>query len=512
MVFHILIVDDEATMRKGLSSFMDWEAIDCTLAGTACDGMEAVEIIQNRPVDIVIIDIKMPEMDGLELSKYVYENHPHIAVILLTGYAEFEYARKAINYNVSQFLVKPTSKEEILSAVKKSQQQIISSRRQETMAQNELAFLKDQLLQEMACSSVTQTTLDKVKEYGLSFQVYYIAAFQLEQRSSEITQLKDLIIHQGKNSYCFRYNNLILSIYYQDSLEAVIENCQEIIQIAKAVYALPVSAAISQQHHGAEEFQVATSEAIHVLPLNFYSTSDITVFDCQNNQAAYLPTTEIALSIYDLENALLKHNFEQASSILDKLFIDLQSNFVDSAEAKNICSQIYFLSLRVLFKAQMMLPDEDYLNKIRHSSDIFQLEEITRDLLKSIFDTLTSKEQSYSPYIRSAISYIQEHLSESVSLESIARYAHVNESYLSRTFRKECGYSITEYITTLRMEKAKELLADNRILTYEVSAQVGIQDSSYFSQLFKKHAGMSPKEYRNQFVSHSTVKPSRSHA
>lgn len=169
----------------------------------------------------------------------------------------------------------------------------------------------------------------------------------------------------------------------------------------------------------------------------------------------------------------------------------LKSNFVSTADTKSVCSHIYYLVFRVLARDQIILPPEEFLINIRHSSDIFQLEEIVERLLLYAQKTLTASERKYSPYIQDAICYIKEHLSEGLMLEDIAQHVHMNSSYLSRTFRKECGYSITEYIATLRIEKAKELLANNAILTYEVAEQIGINNPSYFSLLFKRQSGLS---------------------
>lgn len=109
MIFKLLVVDDESTMRKGIANFMNWESIDCEVIGTASDGLEAIEFIKTNPVDIILTDIKMPIADGLEVAKFIYENYSDIKVILLTGYADFEYAKTAIRYNVSAFILKPTN-------------------------------------------------------------------------------------------------------------------------------------------------------------------------------------------------------------------------------------------------------------------------------------------------------------------------------------------------------------------------------------------------------------------
>ena len=499
MIFHILIVDDEATMRKGLSKFIDWESIDCTVSATACDGANAIEIIKNRPVDIVITDIKMPEIDGLGLAKYIYENHPQITVILLTGYAEFEYARTAIRYNVSHFLLKPTSKNEIIAAVKEVQVKILATKKQDSITKSGFIFLKDQFLQDLTCSQITEDIQEKLEKFQIPLDHYYIAAFQPEGNTSEINHLKEMIIHQKSNSYCFRYNNLILSVYYYGETEPVLKNCQEIIHISEHLNSMKVSAGVSQLHHGAKEFSTAAFEAIHSLSLTFYSVSSIAVFDPQNIQTTYILSAEDTMSLYELETAVRQRDFISAASVTNTLFMKLKSNFIHETDAKNICSHIYYLVFRVLAKYSLSLPSENFLAKIGSSSDIFQLENIIEQLLTFAKKELTASEKKYSLYVQNAISYIRKHLAENLTLEDIAHYAHVNSSYLSRTFKKECGCSVTEYITSIRMETAEELLINSNLLSYEIAEQVGIHDSSYFSLLFKKYSGLTPTKYRENF-------------
>ena len=117
MIFHLLIVDDESIFRKGLSEYINWETYDCVVSATAKNGTEAIEIIESTPIDIVITDVRMPSLDGIGLAKYIYENHPEISVIILSGYSEFEYAKQAIKYGVQDYILKPPRKEEVGSAL-----------------------------------------------------------------------------------------------------------------------------------------------------------------------------------------------------------------------------------------------------------------------------------------------------------------------------------------------------------------------------------------------------------
>jgi two-component system response regulator YesN len=500
MTFQLLIVDDEAPVRKGLSSFINWESIGCSVCDTACDGYDAIEKIKNNHIDIVLTDVKMPELDGLGLAKYIYETHPEIAVIMLTGYAEFEYAQKAINYHVVQFLLKPTSKDEVISAVKSAQQKIITSKEHDEIAKSEVAFLIERMLQEMVYATPSPETEKKLNEHGILLDSYYIASFQLNGNQSEISQLKELIIQHKVNSYCFRYDNLILSIHFSDQLECVSDSCSEIVQILDTLYGIKVSIGISQLHHGGLEFSSAITEAIHALSLNFYSTSCIALFNGQNIQADSALSTDTSLALFELETAVFQRDFSKAYSITNTMFMKLQSSFSSPSYVKNICSQIYYLTFRVMAKYKKILPPESYIDDIIKATDIFQLESIISELLQFAKRSFTDSGKKYSAHITDTISYIQEHLTENLSLEILAQNVHMNDTYLSRTFKKESGYSIIEYITMLRIEKAKELLANKNILTYEISEQIGFSDPSYFSLLFKKYTGMSPKEYRHQFI------------
>ncbi len=499
MIFHLLIVDDEAATRRGLSSFFDWGSIDCDVTATACDGAEAIEIIKSTPVDIVITDVKMPVTDGLELARYIYENHPQIAVIILTGYAEFEYARTAIRYNVSSFLLKPTPKDEIVAAVKEAQQRIIVSKRQDSIAKSELAFLKDQFLQELTYGSVSEDTDKRLEQFHISLDYYYIAAFRLDGAPSELNQLKELIIQQKSNSFCFRYNNLILSVYFYEELASVMENCQEIVRIPEQLYSMKVFVGVSSLHHGAAEFSTATFEAIHTLSLTFYSPSSIAVFDAAEGRIDNILSAEDTLSLYELENAIRQRDFQAVSAVTSALFLKLKSNFVNENDAKSICSYIYYLTFRVLAKSGHALPSEEHLAQIGRATDIFQLEDIIKRLLAFAREELTSSDREYSGYVQQAITYIREHPADELTLDDIAQHTHMNSSYLSRIFKKECGCSVTEYITTIRMEKAKELLETTNLLTYEIAEQIGVNEPSYFSMLFKKYAGLTPTEYRSRF-------------
>ena len=283
MMYNLLIADDENTILKGLSEYMPWDTIGCKVAGVAKDGQEAIEFIQNTPPDIVITDIKMPRKSGIDVAQYVYENHQKIKVIILTGFAEFDFARSALIYGVSDYELKPVSKSKLLASVKK------------------------------------------------------------------------------------------------------------------------LTAKIDEERDGAHLGKSAMAPYIGKL--------------------------------YDIE----KH-----------------------------------------------LQDNDYKAGRQSASSLF-----------TSLNTMMNGENRVSPHVEAALRFIQENYSENISLETIAANSVVDPSHLSRTFKKETGEAVTDCINRTRIEKAKELLAFTNMLAYEVAEAVGFKDPAYFSLVFKKFTGVSPKEFKN---------------
>lgn len=502
MIFKLLIVDDEATMRKGIANFMNWDSVDCSVAGTASDGLEAIQFLKEHEVDIVITDIKMPEADGLEVARFVSENHPGIKVIILTGYAEFEYAQTAIHYNVSGFLLKPTNKKSLFEAVQTAQKQIIDSKRQTSMATEEVAFLKDQLLQELTSQSYTPAFEHRLADLGLHLSHYFVVAFQMVPLENDITLLKKIIIDEKKHAYCYRYNHLIISIYFLPDAspivpEYIVQNCREISGIAYNLDSKEVAVGISRYHSGTKEFSPAVSEAICALSLNFYSEDNIAIFSDTTDSGSSDLTAENSLDLFQLEGFLNDRQFDDADLTLNRIFAKFKSNFVNAWDTKNICSQIYYICSRLLIKKELTAPSSQYLTRINEASDIFALKSTIEELLNETKDVLIGAANIQNRLVENTIKYIHRNLSSPLSLEGIAENLHISPSHLSRTFKKECNESLTEFINRTRIETAKDYLLNTDILIYEIAELVGYNDAAYFSSIFKKYTGVNSKDYRS---------------
>lgn len=495
MTFKLLIVDDESTMRKGIAEFMNWHTIDCEVAGTASDGLEAIAFLERHEADIIITDIKMPEADGLDVAKYVFENCPEKKVILLTGYADFEYAKTAIQYNVSAFILKPTSKKELFEAVQAAQNQLASSRHTDSIAREKDAFLKEQFLLEMTDHPFQPQFEEKLRKYNLSLQGYYIAAFRLVPYHEDIRSLKKIIIDEKKNAYCYRYNNLILTIYFYNNPDIILKNCSEIEAIMRMLDSREISVGISRFHDTPAGFRQAVTEAIRALTLNFYAENNVSFFSEELNEDCDL-TAENSLDLFQFENLLIDWQFRDANTLLMNLFANFKRNFVNAQDVKAICSQLYYICSRIAIKKSGRLSAE-YLTTIRQANDIFTLEQAVTEMFHTLKRNLQDTAGIQGQLTEKAMKYIEENITADLSLEQIADALHISASHLSRTFKKAAGISLTDYINQFRINKAKELLRGTDIYIYAVSEMVGYHDATYFSSMFKKLVGVSPSEYRN---------------
>lgn len=263
-----------------------------------------------------------------------------------------------------------------------------------------------------------------------------------------------------------------------------------------------VAIGISHCHQGASDFRSAVAESIHALTQNFYSEKNIFLFSDYVKSTDYDLTAENTFDLFQFENHLFNRLFEDAEQVLKSIFSKFRSNFISSIETKNICFQIYYICYRVLKKKEALPPSSELLSKIHSAPDIFILENTVNELFQYTKNQFIGSNSTQNKIIENTIKFIHQNLDSVLSLEIIAENLHISASHLSRTFKKYCDESLTEYINKTRIEKAKEYLQNSTMLTYEIANQVGYNDATYFSSIFKKHTGFSPSEYRQKYAHH----------
>ena len=608
MPIKLLIVDDENTIRLGLSNFIKWDEIDCIVQAAAKDGAEAVSLIRQNPPDIVITDVKMPNMDGLALAKFIYTDYPQIKVVILTGFAEFEYAQTAVQYQVSNFMLKPISKDKLMETVKALAEEIRKKRKTILLDRETLRYLQEQTLRKLAQSPENIQDLEsRFKEYNLSFERFFCVALKMEQEISgteigdEIYALIEALTEPfGKENYFFWQGECLLWLYLageqgvdhltgdrnrtsgmdegvkistsggmdvdarisasggmdvdarisaradtdiRAEMKTLRKICAEIVLAGKDLYAQHFSIGISECHMGPQEVFEAVREANRALMKSFYiatepnkdsetgisltrqndafppdapmdsgaprSTrqnhpaaiqipmdSNTSGWPFQNGDADAILKDDFLLKISAFEKSYRKSDLIAAKQIVAAMFQKFRQDFVAADQIKLICCQIYYICACTLLQRNMLVQGNNILAKINACNHIDQLESLMFSYLEGTSPGAGYSNRRLSALTEQAVSYIIHHLNEDLSLEMIAKHIPAHASHLSRTFKRDCGQNITDYINQVRIEKAKELLAFSNAYVYEVADQVGFNDPSYFSSVFKKIMGVAPLEFK----------------
>lgn len=480
---------------------------NCVIDGTASDGAEAIALIQKSAPDIVITDIKMPVCNGLELSRFLYENYPDIKIIMLTGFADFEYAQTAIKYRVSDYLLKPTSKSKLVEAISKIQAELEALRKERGFLQKNSALFLEHALQEIASGSFTDEYEKSIRAYWPAEKPYfYCISFQCKKQESSdkdhIASIRNVLEQQLQSNLIFRYNDAINCLFFATQAEQydeVVSFTLEISNLSRLLYGLTISAGISHAKSTIDDLPTASLEANSALLSNFFSGKDVGLFNPSNFPSVRQTEFIYHSELLEIEKALDKQYYSSVKEIVQSLFSSFQSNHVSSSQVKYISGQIYYVLTRVQLQNNLSEVHTDFLTLLEHSTNADDLQKSLLQIVTQIEQSVNRRQKHMNHLIRNAAAYISQHLADDLSLEVIADAANANPSYLSRVFKKECNETLTEYITRMRIEKAKELLLSDKLI-YMVAESTGFHDPAYFSTTFKKHTGMSPKEFRQKHI------------
>ena len=525
-----MIVEDEPALRKALINVINWESLNCSIAYETEDGIDALEKLSDVNPDIIITNARTPDiegMDGMSLAKRIYEDRLPVKVILLTGQADFEFARKAIEYDVVDFVLKPTT-ESIVTAVDKAKARIVHE--QETngrLKEMEDLFFESTLhsveneLRELidGIKDSPEDLEGLIKQLNITMKSFCMMVFEIDcdltnnnKKNWDLLTLKNIISLAFKEITYFtvtlKPDKLCLLALFNEgdilsgSKETVLSICEEIIEISENFMDYSTFIGLSHIHNNFSRIRSAYNEAEDSLVHKFYDNSKNTVHMPYSKSTDRFDPFMLHSSIDKIVSNLQKAQGDEALEELKKLFDSIREKEYPVSEIKNsgvlLCSLISrHLSNYRVDMARIMGNDIDNIYRsILESKTITSLYETLSKAITSAADYLNSGEVRHNSIITNARKFLNDNYNKDISLKDIAAHVHVNSSYLSRLFRKETGETITEVLTRIRIEKAKEMLTLTNKKSYEIAGMVGIDDPVYFSQLFKKYTHLNPKDYR----------------
>ncbi len=525
-MFKIMIVDDEPAIRKGLTGFIDWKSIGCEISAVATDGVDAVEKLEKAEPDIVITDIKMPEMDGIELSKYIYNKHPHIKTIILTAYDDFDYSQSAIKFGVVDFVLKLTSTVKIIEAIEKAKTLILKERESTARIkelENELSGQIKEVQEHLLLHLIKRIETDQDKLLkrmdllNIKLTQYCVAVLTVDDEStgsrphSSIRSLNNLVSNMladyrhyiatvSINQLCV-FIDLNSPMGCTDSTPKIFSIFSEMVYIMDTLEKTGVNIGISSNHDRIDEAADAYNEAIFALTDRFYNIAKVHIHSDRIDDSPDNSTIKLQKHF----DAIIEHAksgmFTEAAAMLSGMFETLKSIHVPIETIKSISLQLLVAIDRLTPKGRPLdifisaSCNDRYLG-IWHSKSAKDIHEILETSITDAVVSASSYTLTNNTIVKKVEQYILNHYRDDINLTMIAEHVHMNGSYLSRLYKKEAGININEKISYIRVEKAKELLISTDLKVYEVSEQVGIKNPTYFSILFKKYTGMYPNNYK----------------
>ena len=530
----VFLVEDETVIREGLRDNIEWEEFGYKFVGEAADGEMALPLIRKTKPDVLITDIKMPFMDGLSLSKIVSSELPDTKIIIISGYDDFEYARQAIELGVEQYLLKPITRmnlKKVLADLREKIEQSNSAKDYQLQYSKEMheyeqferrRFFEDLLSGKMQVKDIYEEANKLSLE--LTAASYNLLFFYIkEERKLDLEDAEELGIRQEEILYYFlRHPQYILFRQNTNTFGILVKGDNEVVEqyTQKAISKISEACSLIEKQI---QWYVAVGEPVERLSLLADSAQNV------NHYLAYrffLPqihvlTKEVVDQYSNAQDGktIDAVDYKQLNPEIIKEFLyrgneNEVADFVESyllGIAEALESRMFrdYIILNIRFSVEGFLeetgiPRQDYQEKLEQFHPDVNM---TSKEVGSYFQGLLSMAMEFNKrknedqgksVLSKVVEYIDQHYEqESLSLNDVAEYAEVSASYLSATFSQGMQVTFVEYVTQKRMEKAKKLLRTSTLSTGEISAQVGFKDPHYFSFVFKKTQGMSPREYRS---------------
>lgn len=530
-MYKLIIVDDEEEVRQGIIDKIDWAAFDFEVIGQAENGREALDIIEENVPDVVITDICMPLMDGLELAGVIRESFPTVKMVILTGFDEFKFAQQAIRHGVADYILKPVLPRDINELMQKLksriEQEIEEKEDRDKLRQHyieSLPILKDSFLSSLLTGPQDAREIaQKTDVFGLNLSgVYYTTAVvsidaeslqeghDAELMKFAVLNIAQEIVSRRSIGEAFFYDNMPVIIAGVENDEKkiaynrVYSALEEIRQNVEKFLKLTITAGVGSFFCGLDHMKESYHSALTALEYKLVLEGNKVIFvdDLEPE------TTEVILLDEKKERALITSikfgSEEDVAEAVDALFEDL-----DGVKASIRDYQIYFIEVfAVLSRLAKVLrldvegifPSHSMYVEIGSFNNMDEIKAYIKSLSLRLMDQVADRMvNSTQVLLEKAQAYIDQNYQDpDLTIQKLADHLFISASYLSLIFKKEAGQTFLKYLISVRLEAAKAMLRDPETKVTEVAEKVGYPDVSYFSYFFKKNFGVSPREYRSR--------------
>jgi len=506
VLYSLLIVDDEEIILSGLEEYIDWRALDISTVYTASSADEALDVLREKHVDIVLTDIRMPVHDGLYLTEKIKKDYEDIKVLILSGYNDFEYAKGAIHLGVEDYLLKPVDFNELNKSVIVILKKIEEEKKIRHLKEEFDSQKIDQFFNDLIFGNAKNNTLSSMPVVMPRGNYFVVRMMILDKGilSEHKKNLKKSITHATNMnrdiSAYYLFNNmaqeLTMIVYTQSET-----NLEDLYSAILSRISFSVVMGASSQKKSLSNISRAYDEAGDAAcyqyidndsSIIFYSRikQNFTKSISENTQVRkcvieLLPQGKHKLSMY-LDSLLDKHR--KGSGFDPEVYGDLLRAY--------ICIYNYHLRLNVEHHIDVYI----HIKRLFSSNTYNEIKLAISDYLDSCYRDDSYNDSIQTSIIEKAKDHIENYYYQNITLNNLSDILYIHPNYLSRLFKEETGQNFSKYLMNVRIDTAKKLLSNKKLRIHQIAEMVGYGSNKYFVKVFKELTGLAPKEYQEKYV------------
>ncbi|KRG15063.1 hypothetical protein ACA30_07730 [Virgibacillus soli] len=501
-MFKVLIVDDEPTIREGLAALIPWEEYRISQVETAKNGEEALQLHEMLSPDLMIVDIKMPGMTGIELIERIRRKDPLVHFIILSGYAEFEYAKSAISVGVEGYLLKPILEEELMDylarlKLKWEQAQLYQQLKDRLEDENKERMIESLLRGEIDAG--IYKFFEKLR--WSNYRILLITLENVIDLPSK-KQLLKVYFSNGQSAIVSTYQQFLLAVFDGDSCQDDLHN-----ELQKSVFhqSNQYTAALSEPVESLEEIAKAYQITKQLLANRFFYEQDqiltiqskplLTIEEKKQKEQKSLKM-QVEVLFYSIE---LGDQQAVQKICLEMVEEWMQENPSEESIKKNFIQLISTLINKLISDYQELT--DTFTNLMEKVIEIEKQSTIKQLItyIDSIFSEIIGQmdQQDSDLIVKKMIHLIERHYHTNIKLDTLAETFHYHRAYLGKLFKDYTGEYFNTYLDKIRIENSKKLLLED-LKIYQVAERVGYANVDYFHSKFKKYVGIPPSEYRKR--------------
>ena len=507
-MYKVLLVDDELDIIEGLTAIIDWYSRNCTIVGTAYNGRMGAQQAALLKPDIIVTDIRMPLVEGIEMIATIKKTQPHIKFIILSGFSEFEYAKRGMELGVKHYVLKPVEEIELEASI----DDVVLELDQEQ--QNEKLLLQEYaMLDLLHASEDNEEILATLESNGIKFDKPYITCMTAKADDHKyMPGINVTPLHRSNDftAICLRYSakeHAIVMVHAWKDGPLLHEAVATVRTLLLETLQSPVTLGVGATYDSPQKISQSFDESRRVLGCQLLDQHEgILLFDQLNdaNSMAELPPNLLQQLDYALEQNQQELCSQIIEQILDSLTVSAQHKQI---ELRPQCLNLYLITAGKLTTTQVQQLNRlvgDELLSMKYKRATWTID-MCKSWLTTLFQSIIQLKKQHQPVngqtvIEEVQSYLKDNYSQSITLSSVAEQFYISPNHLSHLFRKKTGDTFLGYLTKIRMERAKFLIANSQAKMYEICQLIGYEDPKYFRKTFEKVVGMNPSDYKNANV------------